>query len=71
MKSILKIGMKVIVPFSNKEINGFVIGISDTSDSDYEIKSIAFDPVGKYLYGYTPDEKIFRYDSKMLCRTRL
>jgi len=32
---------------------------------DNKVIQVAFDPVGKCLYGYTPDEKIFRYDFKM------
>jgi len=37
---ILKVGMKVKIPFANKLINGFVIEINDTYSSDYDVKEI-------------------------------
>jgi len=36
----LKIGMKVIVPFGKKNINGFVINIKQKYDDTYELKEI-------------------------------
>ncbi|AHM56770.1 primosomal protein N' [Peptoclostridium acidaminophilum DSM 3953] len=46
----LKIGQRVLVPFgkSNKPVEGFVFGIEDASDSEFEIKS---------LIGVMDDEK--------------
>lgn len=39
-KNIIKVGMKVKVPFSNKIINGIVLKIKKTYDDEYELKSI-------------------------------
>jgi len=39
-RQLLKIGSRVIVPFNNKEIEGFVIGIIDSIKTDFEIKEI-------------------------------
>ena len=36
----LKVGMKVIVPFGTKSINGFVIAIKDTVEDQFELKNI-------------------------------
>lgn len=36
----LKKGMKVLVPFGNKTINGFVINLLNETTIDYELKSI-------------------------------
>lgn len=44
----LKIGMKVLVPFGNKTINGFVTNIKDSYENDYELKEIV-DIVDKEL----------------------
>ena len=33
---------------------------------DYTVNQITFDPVGKYLYGYTNDEEIIQYDFNIL-----
>lgn len=41
LKNELKVGMKVVVPFSNKLINGFVTNIVTTFNSDYELKEIS------------------------------
>lgn len=40
LKNELKVGMKVVVPFGNKLINGFVTNILTTFNSDYELKEI-------------------------------
>jgi len=36
----LKVGMKVLVPFNNRLIHGFVLEIKDKHESDYELKEI-------------------------------
>ncbi len=36
----IKVGMKVLVPFANRIINGFVTNIKETNDSEYELKEI-------------------------------
>ena len=38
--NIAKVGMKVIVPFATKKINGFIIEITQTYSDAYELKSI-------------------------------
>ena len=40
IQSIIKVGMKVHVHFGNKIINGFVMGINDTYNGEYELKEI-------------------------------
>ena len=40
LKSELQIGMKVIVPFGKKTINGFVTNIKDNITEEYELKGI-------------------------------
>lgn len=40
LKNELKVGMKVIVPFGNKLINGFVTNIIENFTNEYEIKEI-------------------------------
>lgn len=40
LKNELKVGMKVVVPFGNKLINGFVTNIVTTFNSDYDLKEI-------------------------------
>ena len=40
LKDKLQAGMKVKVPFGSKTINGFVMKITDTFNSDYELKEI-------------------------------
>lgn len=37
----IKIGHRVLVPFNNREIEGFVLGISNTFDDKYELKEIS------------------------------
>ena len=41
IKDKIKIGARVLVPFNNKEIEGFVIDICNKIDSDYELKEIS------------------------------
>ena len=36
----IRVGMKVLVPFANRIINGFVTNIKETNDSEYELKEI-------------------------------
>lgn len=48
LKEDLQIGMKVLVPFGTKTINGFVTNIKETCEDTYELKSIT-DIVDKYL----------------------
>ena len=40
LKDNLKVGMKVLIPFGNKIINGFVTNIKDSYIEDYELKEI-------------------------------
>ncbi|MFQ8643058.1 MAG: hypothetical protein ACLR92_02070 [Bacilli bacterium] len=37
---ILEIGMRVLVPFGKRTLEGFVLKIEETGDFDYEVKSI-------------------------------
>ncbi len=48
LKSDIKVGMKVLVPFGNKIINGFVTNLKNTTDSKYELKEIK-DIIDKYF----------------------
>ena len=48
LKDILKVGMKVIVPFGQKNINGFVTKIKNQFEDSYTLKEI-IDVVDKYL----------------------
>ena len=48
LKDILKVGMKVLIPFGKKIINGFVTNIKDYYQEDYELKEIV-DVVDKEL----------------------
>ena len=48
LKKDIKVGMKVLVPFGPKIINGFVTGITDEFTDTYELKEIK-DIVDKYL----------------------
>lgn len=48
LKEILKIGMKVLIPFGKKTINGFVTNIKDDYEDNYELKEI-IDVVDKEL----------------------
>ena len=40
LKDIVKVGMKVLIPFGNKTINGFVTNIKNIYDEEFEIKEI-------------------------------
>ncbi len=40
LKNVLLVGMKVKVPFGTKEIEGFVLEITDICEADYEIREI-------------------------------
>ncbi len=40
LKNILKIGHRVLVPFNNKNIEGFVLNIDNQYNDDYELKEI-------------------------------
>ena len=48
LKNIIKVGMKVLVPFGPKVINGFVIRLLDEYREPYELKEIT-DIVDKYF----------------------
>ena len=48
LKNELKKGMKVLVPFGNKIINGFVTNIKNSYSESYELKEIK-DIVDKYF----------------------
>ena len=48
LKNIIKVGMKVLVPFGPKVINGFVIRLLDEYSEPYELKEIT-DIVDKYF----------------------
>ena len=39
-KDIIKVGHRVLVPFNNRHIQGFVLDIIDKNDSEYELKEI-------------------------------
>lgn len=39
-RDLIKIGHRVLVPFNNKNIEGFVLDLSDKYDLDYELKEI-------------------------------
>ena len=39
-KNIIKVGHRVLVPFNNREIEGFVLGISNEYELEYELKEI-------------------------------
>ena len=41
LKDTIKVGMKVLVPFANKTINGFVTNIKDKYEDDYALKEIS------------------------------
>lgn len=40
LKDKLKVGMKVIVPFGNRFVNGFILNIKDNCETTYELKEI-------------------------------
>ena len=77
MRDTLQAGMKVKVPFGSKTINGFVMKITDTFNSDYELKEIVevVDPelklndelmrLGLYLEEKTLCPKISAYQTML------
>ncbi len=77
MRNTLQAGMKVKVPFGSKTINGFVMKITDTFNSDYELKEIVevVDPelklndelmrLGLYLEEKTLCPKISAYQTML------
>lgn len=48
LKDVIKVGMKVLVPFGPKNINGFVTKITNTYEDSYELKEIT-DIVDQYF----------------------
>lgn len=67
LKEDIKVGMKVLVPFGPKIINGFVTGITNTFTDNYELKEIK-DIVDKYLVLNEELLKLGEYlQSKTLC----
>lgn len=48
LKNKIKVGMKVLVPFGTKKINGFVTNIKDNYEDSYELKTIV-DIVDEYF----------------------
>ena len=77
LKDIIKVGMKVKVPFGNKTINGIVIKILNKYDGEYELKAIkeVITPeltlnkellsLGKYLSEKTLCSKIVAYQTML------
>ncbi len=67
LKNIIKIGMKVLVPFNNKIINGFVTNIVNEYDDTFQLKEIK-DIVDKYFCLNDELMKLGAYlQSKTLC----
>lgn len=77
LKDTIKVGMKVLVPFGTKEINGFVTNIKETYEESYSLKSISniIDPsfflneelmqLGSYLQSQTLCTKIMAYQTML------
>ena len=77
LQEVIKVGMKVKIPFNNKIINGFVIKLKNTNESDYELKSIykiddenlilnkELLSLGKYLQECTLCSKITAYQAML------
>lgn len=77
LKDQIKIGMKVLVPFGSKNINGFVTNIKDTYEDTYSLKEISniIDPyfclneemmaLGDYLQKKTLCTKITAYQTML------
>ena len=77
LKDIIKVGMKVIVPFNNKKIYGFITNIKDVYEEEYELKSIdsivdinfvlndELMELGKYLQERTLCTKIVAYQTML------
>lgn len=67
LKDIIKVGMKVLVPFGNKTINGFVTKIVNDYTASYELKEIV-DIVDEYFCLNDELMKLGVYlQSKTLC----
>lgn len=77
LKENIKVGMKVLVPFGTKVINGFVTKIKDTFDETYELKEIVdivdrffclneeLMQLGEYLQSKTLCTKITAYQTML------
>ena len=65
LEGIIKVGMKVIVPFGPKTINGFVTKLKNTFEDTYELKEIV-DIVDKYL---VLDEELMRLGEYLQTKT--
>ena len=77
LKTRIKVGMKVKVPFNNKIIHGFVVNISDSFNGEYELKEInsiedeylvlnkEMMELGKYLQEKTLCTKIAAYQTML------
>ena len=73
----VKVGMKVKVPFGSKNINGFVVGITDKYEDTYELKEITdvvdenfilndeLMQLGDYLHKKTLCTKIIAYQAML------
>ena len=67
LRNDIKIGMKVLIPFGNKTINGFVTNITNEFKDTYELKTIV-DIVDKYLCLNKEMMELGEYlQSKTLC----
>ncbi len=40
LEQLVKVGIRVKVPFGRKEVEGFILGLSDNNDSEFELKDI-------------------------------
>ena len=77
LKDIIKVGMKVIVPFNNKKIYGFVLNIKKDYEEEFELKEIdsivdvyfvlnnELMDLGKYLMERTLCTKIAAYQTML------
>ncbi len=77
LKNIIRVGMKVLVPFANKIINGFVINIHDDYQDEFELKEISsivdeyfclneeLMQMGKYLQKQTLCTRISAYQTML------
>ncbi len=68
--SILSVGMKVLIPFNNKVVNGFVLNIVELYDEQYELKEI-IDVVDKELILSHELLKLGEYMSKTTLCTKI
>ncbi len=65
LQGIISVGMKVLVPFGQKTINGFVTKISSTFEDNYELKEI-IDIVDKY---FVLNEELMQLGSYLQSKT--